>query len=77
MHKSGESLVVVGGLFDNLVIPVVWESFFTKVPEDPEMDPCNYNEAIQDKDDTLWQKAMKVEMESMYSKSSLVSCEST
>ena len=31
------------------------------------MDPCNYNEAIQDKDATLWQKAMNTEMESMYS----------
>ena len=30
-----------------------------EVPEDLETDPCNYNEAIQDKDDTLWQKAMK------------------
>ena len=38
-----------------------------EVPEDPEIDPCNYNEAIQDKDATLWQKAMKTEMESMYS----------
>ena len=38
-----------------------------EVPEDPETDPCNYNEAIQDKDATLWQKAMKTEMESMYS----------
>ena len=35
--------------------------------EDPETDPCNYNEAIQDKDATLWQKAMKTKMESMYS----------
>ena len=31
------------------------------------MDPCNYNEAIQDKDATLWQRAMNTEMESMYS----------
>ena len=36
-------------------------------PEDPETSPCNYNEAIQDKDVTLWQKAMKIEMKSMYS----------
>ena len=38
-----------------------------KIPVDPEIDPCNYNEAIQDKDATLWQSAMKTEMESMYS----------
>ena len=38
-----------------------------EVPEDPEIDPCNYNEAIQDKDATLWQKAMKIKMEFMYS----------
>ena len=41
------------------------------------MDPCNYDEAIQDKDARLWQKAMKIEMDSMYSKSSMVSYEST
>ena len=40
----------------------MWE-----IPEDPETDPYNYNEAIQDKDATFWQKAMKTEMESMYS----------
>ena len=34
---------------------------------DPETDPYNYNEAVQDKDVTLWQSAMKTEMESMYS----------
>ena len=38
-----------------------------EVLEDPEIDPYNYNEAIQDKDATLWQKAMKTKMESMYS----------
>ena len=32
-----------------------------------ETDPENYNEAIQDKDVTLWQKAINTEMESMYS----------
>ena len=32
-----------------------------------ETDPGNYNEAIQDKDATLWEKAMNTEMESMYS----------
>ena len=31
------------------------------------MNPCNYNEAIQDKDATLWQKVMNTKMESMYS----------
>ena len=36
-------------------------------PVDPETDPYNYNEAVQDKDVTLWQSAMKTEMESMYS----------
>ena len=77
MHKSGESLVVVGGLFDNLIILLVWESLLTKVPEEPKIDPCNYNKAIQDKDATLWQKTMKIEMESIYSKSSMVSCETT
>ena len=33
-----------------------------EVPEDHEIDPCNYNEAIQDMDATLWQKAMKTKM---------------
>jgi hypothetical protein len=41
------------------------------------MNPCNYNEAIQDKDATLWQRAMNIEMESMYSKLGLVSSEFT
>ena len=36
-----------------------------EVPEDPEIDPSNYNEAIQDKDVTLRQSAMKTEMEFM------------
>ena len=73
MHKSGESIVVVGGLFRQ-------PSHFIdldKVLEKPEMDPCNYNKAIQDKDVTLWQKAMKIEMESMYSKIKSISCETT
>ena len=38
-----------------------------EVLEEPKIDPCNYNKAIQDKDATLWQKEMKTEMESMYS----------
>ena len=46
----------------------VWESLLTKFPEEPETDPCNYNKTIQDEDVTLWQKTMKIEMESMYSK---------
>ena len=29
--------------------------------------PKNYNEVVQDKHATLWQKAMNTEMESMYS----------
>ena len=31
-----------------------------EVPEDPEINPYNYNNVIQDKDATLWQKAMKL-----------------
>ena len=38
-----------------------------EVPEDPETDPSNYNEAVQDKDATLWQSAMKTELEFMHS----------
>ena len=38
-----------------------------EVLENPETDPNNYNEAVQDKDVTLWQSSMKTEMESMYS----------
>ena len=53
VHKSGKKLVVVGGLFDNLIISLAWESLLTKVPEEPETDPCNYNKVVQDKDVTL------------------------
>ena len=67
----------MGGLFDNLIISLVSESLSTKVPEEPEMDPCNYNEAIHDNDATLWQKIIKIEIESMYSNSSMVFSEST
>ena len=56
---------------------MVWKSLLTKFLEEPETDPYNYNKVIQDKDVTLWQKAMKIEMESMFSKSSLVFYEST
>ena len=52
MHKSGESLL------DRFI-------GLEEVSEEPEMDPCNYNEVIQDKDVTLWQKAMNTEMESI------------
>ena len=38
-----------------------------EIQVDPETDSCNYNEVVQDKDATLWQSAMKTEMESMYS----------
>ena len=38
-----------------------------EVIEEPKMDPCNYNKVIQDKDATLWLKAMNTKMESMYS----------
>ena len=38
-----------------------------EVPKDPKTDPSNYNEAVQDKNATLWQSAMKTELESMYS----------
>ena len=38
-----------------------------EIPVELETDPCNYDEAVQDKDATLWQRAMKTEMESMYS----------
>ena len=36
-----------------------------EIPVDLDIDPYNYKEAIQDKDVTLWQSAMKTEMESM------------
>ena len=38
-----------------------------EIPEDLKTDPSNYNKVIQDKDATLWQKAMNTEMESKYS----------
>ena len=37
-----------------------------EIPEEPKTDPNNYNEVIQDKDATLWQKIMNTEMKSMY-----------
>ena len=33
-----------------------------EIPVDPEIDPSNYNEAIQDKDVTLWQITIKTKM---------------
>ena len=36
-----------------------------EIPVGIETDPRNYNEAVQDKDDIRWQKAMNTEMESM------------
>ena len=36
-----------------------------EVQEDPEIDSSNYNEAVQDKNVTLWQSAIKTEMKSM------------
>ena len=38
-----------------------------ELPIELETDPYNYNEAVQDKDATLWQRAMNAEIESMYS----------
>ena len=32
---------------------MVWKSLLTKVLEEPETDPCNYNKVIQNKDVTL------------------------
>ena len=42
VHKSGENLIVVGGLFDNIIVSLVWESLLTKVSEELETDPYNY-----------------------------------
>ena len=40
---------------------------FDRIPDELDTDPCNYDEALKDKDTELWQKAMKSEMQSMYS----------
>ena len=40
---------------------------FDRIPDEQDTDPCNYDEALKDKDGDLWQKAMKSEMMSMYS----------
>ena len=39
---------------------------FDRIPDELDTDPCNYDEALKDKDVDLWQKAMKSEMQSMY-----------
>ena len=38
-----------------------------EIPVGIKTDPENYNEAVQDKDATLWKKIMNTEMESMHS----------
>ena len=40
---------------------------YEAIPEEHKQDPCNYDKAINDIDSGRWQKAMKAEMESMYS----------
>ena len=40
---------------------------YDRVSDEQGTNPCNYGEALQDKDIDLWQKAMMSEMESMYS----------
>ena len=40
---------------------------YEAIPEELEQDPCNYEEAINDKDSGSWQDAMKAEMESIHS----------
>ena len=40
---------------------------FDRIPNELDTDPCNYDEALKDKDADLWQKVMKSEMQSMYS----------
>ena len=40
---------------------------FDRIPDELDTDPCNYDEALKDEDANIWQKAMKSEMQSMYS----------
>ena len=40
---------------------------FDRIPDELDTDPYNYDEALKDKYADLWQKAMKSEMQSMYS----------
>ena len=39
---------------------------FDKILDELDTGPCNYDEALKDKDAELWQKAMKSKMQSMY-----------
>ena len=49
-----------------LLYTLLGESF-DSIPDELDIDPCNYDEALKDKDADLWQKVMKSEMQSMYS----------
>ena len=40
---------------------------FDRIPDELDTDPCNYDEALKDKNAELWKKVMKSEMQSMYS----------
>ena len=40
---------------------------FDNIPDEQDIDPCNYDEALKDKDADLLQKVLKSEMQSMYS----------
>ncbi|KAJ8621978.1 hypothetical protein MRB53_030507 [Persea americana] len=63
----GVCLVVVGALSGLLTGSRFFEESYEAIPEEPEQDPYNYDEAINDIDSGSWQDAMKAEMESMYS----------
>ena len=40
---------------------------FDRIPDELDTDPYNYDEALKYKDENLWKKAMKSEIQSMYS----------
>ena len=40
---------------------------FDKIPDERDTDPCNYDEALKDKDADLLQKVLKSKVQSMYS----------
>ena len=40
---------------------------FDRIPDEIDTDPCNYDDALKDKDADLWKKVMKSKMQSMYS----------
>ena len=40
---------------------------FEMIPDEVDTDPCNYDKELKDKDAELLQKAIKFEMQSMYS----------